>query len=84
MTGATSEAYCAATLWKAPHGIPAVVSAVILSYRLGKLTAKHFACNQHMDVGSKEQGEDGSNHHDQETDGSLLRTVSVGDPTGDD
>ena len=86
MTGATSDAYCAATLWKAPHGIPVIVSAVLLHYGLGKdwLTAEHLARNQHMDVGSEEQGKNGSNHHDQETYGGFLRTVPIGDPTSDD
>lgn len=85
MTGATSEAYCAATLWKAPHGIPMIVSAVFLNHALGvKLTAEHLACNQHLDVGSKEQGEDGCYHHDQEPYSRLLRAIAVGDPTSDD
>lgn len=51
---------------------------------LVKLTTKNFACNQHLDVGSEEQGKDGSNHHNQEAYGSLLRTVPIGDPTSDD
>ena len=86
MTGATSEAYCAATLWKAPHGIPVIVSAVLLHYGLGKdwLTAEHLARNQHMDVGSEEQGEYRSDHHDQEPYSCLLRTIPVGEPTSND
>ena len=62
-----------------------IVSAVFLNHALGvKLTAEHLACNQHLDVGSEEQGEDCSNHHDQEPYSRLLRAISVGDPTSND
>lgn len=51
---------------------------------LVKLTAKHFACNEHLDVGSEEQGEDRANHHYQEPHSRLLRTISVGKPASND
>jgi hypothetical protein len=37
-----------------------------------------------MDVGSEEQGEDRSDHHEQETYSRLLRSISVGDPASND
>jgi hypothetical protein len=83
MTGATSEAYWAATLWKAPHGIPLVISKICKT-GLTRLTAKDFSRNQDLDVGSEEQSEDGPNHHDQESQSRDLRAVSIRDPTGDD
>lgn len=62
-----------------------IVSDVFLNHALGvKLTAEHLACNQHLDVGSKEQGEDCCYHHDQEPYSRLFRAIAVGDPTSDD
>jgi hypothetical protein len=83
MTGATSEAYWAATLWKAPHGIPAVVS-MVFKMDPARLTTKDFTRNQDLYVWSKEQSEDGPDHHDQESESRDLRAVSIRDPTGDD
>jgi hypothetical protein len=44
MTGATSEAYWAATLWNAPHGIPAIIS-LVFNMDLARLTAEYFTRN---------------------------------------
>ena len=51
---------------------------------LVKLTTKHFARNEHVDVGSEEQGEDGPDHHEKKTYCRLLRTVPIGDPACND
>jgi len=48
------------------------------------LTAQYFACNKHLDVGSKEEGKDSSDHHDQEANRRLFRPIPIRDPTGDD
>jgi hypothetical protein len=82
--GATSEAYWAATLWNAPHGIPKILAATVLSRVQGTLTAKDFTRNKHLDVGRKEQSKDRSDHHDQEAQGCHFRPISIRDPAGDD
>jgi hypothetical protein len=54
MIGATSEAYWAATLWNAPHGIPGNLLASEVCKKLRILTAQYLASNKHLDVGREE------------------------------
>ena len=64
--------------------LSSVLSPSTIAVELVKLTAEHFTRNEHMDAGSKEQSEDGANHHDQEPYSRLLRTISVGEPASND
>ena len=86
MIGATSEAYWAATLWNAPHGIPweKILASVIHKKPSGTLTTQHFTRNKYLDVGREEESKDGPDHHDQKSKSRLFRSISIRDPTGDD